>query len=319
MIECAPSGRALELQGKIRAGLGRLEAGFRGRHGPFVVSAQEGHGGFAGREGAADLYYTHFGLRGADVLEIDHGHELWSAAANFMGGIDRLPRDAVDCYCEAFSRVLLAEARNRPGGVQRGAGRASELEAVCWRELPGGGATSGGAEGAGSLYRAFLAAMTLELLGERPPAEDVNRFVLERRCKDGGFGDTCEAERGSLNPTAAAVVLLASVGKTGEAAGAGEFLAGLQRPDGGYAAHRDAPRADLMSTFTALVALDELDRLDRVQMGATARFARELEAPDGGFYGVPGDCEVDVEYTYYGLGVIGLLSYRARVTGSSAE
>lgn len=309
------SARALELQGRIRAGLGRLNVDFRRRHRRFVASARASGGGFAGRGGRPDRYYTHFGLRAADALELDRGHELWTAAADFMEGLGRPPGDVVDCYCEAFSRALLAQRDCCSANWES----LPEVAAVCRGEATGGEGSSEGTGEAGSLYRAFLAAMTLELLGERPSAEDVGRFVMERRCVDGGFSDTRGAERGSLNPTAAAVVLLCSVGKREQAAEAGGFLAGLQRPDGGFPAHSEAPSSDLMSTFTALVALEDVGRLDGAEMGAAARFARELEAGSGGFYGAPQDREVDVEYTYYGLGVVGLLSYRARVAGEDAE
>ncbi|MEF8788270.1 MAG: prenyltransferase/squalene oxidase repeat-containing protein [Planctomycetota bacterium] len=305
MTERASTDRALELQGKIREGLRRLPEKFRCRHRRFLVSAQAPDGGFAGRDGGTDLYYTHFSLRAADVLGLDGPEEFWTDAAGFVDGIDRPPADVVDCHCEAFSRALLAEK----GYHTRGKGRTSELAEVCRQRLPG---REQGNE-AGSLYRAFLAFMALQLLGGSPPAEEVSQFVLERRCGDGGYGDTPDADRGSLNPTAAAVLLLSGCGMTDEAAAAGEFLARLQRSDGGFPAHRDAPGSDLMSTFTALVALEEVGQLCRVELGDTARFARGLVAGNGGFFGAPADREVDVEYSYYGLGVMGLLSYCARV------
>lgn len=312
MTECSTTGRSMGLQRKLREGLGRLGQGFRCRHGRFAASAQASDGGFAGRDGGTDLYYTHFALRAADVLGLEGADEFWTAAAEFLNGVENPVPGVVECYCEAFSRAVLARMveTGRPTGQDEG--REALLEDVCRGELPGSGHPEG-------LYRVFLAYTALELLGCSPPAEAVARFVTGRRCADGGFGDTRDAERGSLNPTAAGVMLLCRCGREDDAAGAGEFLAGLQRDDGGFPAHPDAPASDLMSTFTALVALEELGAVDRVKLGAAARFARKLAADEGGFLGAPGDHEVDIEYTFYGLGVIGLLSYAVRAAGRNEE
>jgi geranylgeranyl transferase type-2 subunit beta len=72
-----------------------------------------------------------------------------------------------------------------------------------------------------------------------------------------------------------------------------------------------------MSTFTALTALDELGRLDRVRLADAARFAKGLQHEGGGFRGVRSDHEVDVEYSFYGLGVIGLLGHRAQLAAGT--
>ena len=300
------------LQRKVRKGLRRIGSGFLCRHRRFILSAQAPDGGFAGREGGADLYYTHFGLRAADVLGLDGADDVWTGAAGFFEGVDGPVRDVVECYCEAFGRAVLARVAHPPRPGAEAGDRTARLKDACRSELPGGGRPAG-------LYRVFLAYMALELLGERPPADAVARFVMDRRCADGGFGDTENAERGSLNPTAAGILLLCRCGSEDEAAGAGEFLAELQQEDGGFPAHPDAPASDLMSTFTALVALGKLGRLDRVRLGGAARFARGLAADDGGFLGAPGDKEVDVEYSFYGLGVIGLLSHVAGAAGKDTD
>ena len=46
------------------AGLARLPDEFRGRHIGFLTARQNADGGFSGREGGSDLYYTGFALRG---------------------------------------------------------------------------------------------------------------------------------------------------------------------------------------------------------------------------------------------------------------
>ena len=68
------------------------------------------------------------------------------------------------------------------------------------------------------------------------------------------------------------------------------------------------PLSDLLSTFTAAWTLHQLGALDRIDGGQVAAFARSLQRPEGGFHGGLWDGGCDVEYTFYGLGVLGLLS-----------
>ena len=77
---------------------------------------------------------------------------------------------------------------------------------------------------------------------------------------------------------------------------------------GGLRANARAPLADLLSTFTAAWTLDQLQALARIETAAALRYAEALALPDGGFRGGLWDGGTDVEYTFYGLGVVALLS-----------
>ena len=120
--------------------------------------------------------------------------------------------------------------------------------------------------------------------------------------------------RSGTNPTAAAVGLLQLVenevnGLTPEVReGVTNCLAEMVSPEGGLCADGRAPMADLLSTFTATWTLAELSGLERIDTRQVLRFARLLERPSGGFRGGLWDDGYDVEYTFYGLGVLGLLS-----------
>jgi geranylgeranyl transferase type-2 subunit beta len=119
--------------------------------------------------------------------------------------------------------------------------------------------------------------------------------------------------RGGTNPTAAAVGLLQIAeeempGAFDEArAGVIDFLAEMTSPEGGLRANGRAPLADLLSTFTAAWTLEQLGGLRRLDTEQVRQFAESLERPDGGFHGGLWDEGCDVEYTFYGLGVRGLL------------
>src|SRR5258708_39739744 len=56
------------LANPLTDGLARLPEEFRARHVAYLRAAQNPDGGFSGREGGSDLYYTGFGLRGLAVL-----------------------------------------------------------------------------------------------------------------------------------------------------------------------------------------------------------------------------------------------------------
>ena len=66
--------------------------------------------------------------------------------------------------------------------------------------------------------------------------------------------------------------------------------------------------ADLLSTFTGLFTLVELDEESRLQLDRLAYFISQLKAKDGGFCAAIWDTDTDVEYTFYGLGSLALLA-----------
>ena len=57
------------LTNRLMEGVARLPQETRQRHIGYLRSAQNADGGFSGREGGSDLYYTGFGLRGLAVLQ----------------------------------------------------------------------------------------------------------------------------------------------------------------------------------------------------------------------------------------------------------
>jgi geranylgeranyl transferase type-2 subunit beta len=142
----------------------------------------------------------------------------------------------------------------------------------------------------------------------------VVRFVASRRREDGGFVEIAPMRRGGTNPTAAAVGLLQLTGPEGAALldavreGVVDFLAEMGSPEGGLRANGRAPLGDLLSTFTASWTLDQLGALDRINGDEVRAFAEAAERADGGFHGGIWDDGWDVEYTFYGLGVLGLFS-----------
>ncbi len=296
---------------RLMEGVGRLPAEVRRRHARFLTARQNADGGFSGREGESDLYYTGFGLRGLAVLDA-LTPAIVERAAGYLRSCLTLQTSVVDFFSFLYATMLLKAgdgpdvlADCPPDWPER---VAATLES--FRTADGGYAKSpGGASG--STYHTFLVALCQQLLARPlPRPDDVRRFVESRRREDGGFVEIAPMRRSGTNPTAAAVGVLQTIAGP-EVDGKDQvvrFLAGMASPEGGLRANDRAPLADLLSTFTGCWTLDQLGALAAIPTPLALGFARSLELPTGGFRGGLWDDETDVEYTFYGLGAVALLS-----------
>lgn len=302
----------LRLTIELTEGLARLPEEVRARHVGYLTRKQNADGGWAGREGESDLYYTAFALRGLVVLDaldpatceracgflrqslsrqttvVDFFSFLYACALTALHGQDVL-RDSVPDWPDRVARML-ETLRTDDGGYRK--------------------TTS---SPAGSTYHTFLVGLCYQLLGQPlPDVEGAVRFILARRRDDGGFVEVAAQRRSGTNPTAAAVGLLQLAQEDVPALddeireGVADFLAEMPSPDGGLCANTRAPLADLLSTFTGTWTLRQINALDRVDVGEIRRYAGSLQLPDGGFRGGLWDDGDDVEYTFYGLGVLGI-------------
>ncbi|WP_075088199.1 prenyltransferase/squalene oxidase repeat-containing protein [Verrucomicrobium spinosum] len=77
---------------------------------------------------------------------------------------------------------------------------------------------------------------------------------------------------------------------------------------GGFLAVPGAPLPDLLSTATALHALESLQTNWQVLREPSLDFVDSLWNAEGGFHGHWADDDLDVEYTSYGLLALGHLS-----------
>jgi geranylgeranyl transferase type-2 subunit beta len=301
----------LQLTITLAEGLARQPAEVCERHAGWLRAGQNADGGWAGREGGSDLYYTAFALRGLAVLDA-LTPEIATAAAGFLRS--RLSGQAA--VVDFFSLLYAAALVQLAGGPDVFAGSPADwTERVAatletFRAPDGGYAKTPGGP-AGSTYHTFLVALTYELLGAPlPEPERVLAFLQSRRREDGGFVEIGPMKRSGTNPTAAAVgawEVLGGKPPADVASGVIDLLAGLVSPEGGLAANSRVPLGDLLSTFTGAWTLHRLGALDRLDRDEVLSYAASLEQPGGGFRGGLWDDRVDVEYTFYGLGVMGLL------------
>lgn len=291
----------------------RLPADCRELQAAFLEERQNPDGGFSGREGGSDLYYTGFGLRSLSMLGA-LTPEVAGKAAGYLK--DCLSRQAsvVDFFSLLYTCVLVQLA----GGPDVLAGSPSDWpERVAgmlesFRTPDGGYAKSAGSV-SGSTYHTFLVGLTYQLLGGTfPEPARVEEFTLSRRREDGGFVEIAPMRRSGTNPTAAAVGILQMLSEPGPSPlvqdAVAIFLAEMVSVEGGLRANGRAPLADLLSTFTGCWTLHQLGGLSRINTVAVLDYARSLELPQGGFRAGLWDDQTDVEYTFYGLGVLSLLA-----------
>ena len=296
---------------KLTQGLADLSEQHRSNHAKFLRSFQNPDGGFSGREGRSDLYYTGFALRGLAVLD-ELSLEMAENTAGFLKSSLLQSASIVDFYSLLFSCFLIQSAGGPDVLADSPADwpeRVSETLET-FRAGDGGYAKSTGAK-SGSTYHTFLVGLCYEMLGrEFPRKEEVIAFVETRRRDDGGYVELGPMRRSGTNPTAAAVGIVQLI--RGDQfdpalmAHVADFLAEMPSMEGGLCANTRIPVADLLSTFTGVWTLSQLQALNRIDMDAVLAYASSLEDDDGGFRGGIWDERSDVEYTFYGLGTLGM-------------
>jgi geranylgeranyl transferase type-2 subunit beta len=280
------------------------------RHAEFLRSCRQADGGFAGRAGGSDLYYSSFAIRALALLDqLDAA--LLEQTASYVRSVSE-PDRVVDTIGRLYiSAVLLASGGPdlMNAGETAFADRfAAQLER--FRACDGGYANEPAAS-VGSTYQTFLVALAYDLVGRTmPDADRVRRFVIGQRREDGGFVEFRPVKRGGTNPTAAAVATLTLLGamEAHLAQGVEDFLCSVRHESGAFAANTRVPATDLLSTFTAVLTAQDLGLDELVDRAGLETFLARLEDRAGGFYAGDWDDQTDVEFTFYGLGLLGLLA-----------
>ncbi len=298
-----------ELTVRLALGAAAMDPERRQPHAVWLRSQQQDDGGFGGREGESDPYYTAFALRALWVLgELDA--ETGAKAASFLRArltaresiIDLISLIFAAAICEmAVGEVVLRDDdtswRDNVGALM-----------ASLRTSDGGFAKT--PEGrAGSTYQTFLSVLCHELI-ELPIADrdGILSFLESQRHADGGYLEIRAAKRAGVNPTAAAIGTLKALGelRPDEHADTAAFLAEMQSDEGGMTANTRIPFADLLSSFTGMLTLADLDAASLVNLDAVNRYALSMQSPEGGFFGFALDQTADVEYSFYGIATLAL-------------
>ncbi len=296
---------------RLAEGAAKLPTEYRERSARFFKAAQQPDGGFAGRDGDSDLYYTGFATRGLAMLNDLEG-DVAVSVRGFLHQRMNSKAQVVDLLSLIYSGILL----ELTAGVdvfsecpdQWREGLAAELEAL--RRDDGGYAKA--AEGKkSSTYYTFLVLLCHQMIDiATPDPAAIVEFILSQHREDGGFVEIAPMRRSGTNPTAAAIGALKTLDQLSSdiATGVADFLAEMQTDEGGLRANTRIPVADLLSTFTGLLTLMDLNAEQLVDAAAVGKYAEALQDEDGGFHGADWDTGKDVEYTFYGLGTLALVS-----------
>lgn len=300
-----------ELTLRLAAAIAELPEDLRARHAKYQLSVQRDDGGFAGREGGSDLYYTSFALRSLAMLGELYGPPAERAAA-FLRSRLRGQESIVDFLSLIYSAALLQSAAGIDVFVDAEAGWRDAVAAALEKLRRNDGGYAKGPEGvASSTYHTFLVLLCQQLIGrEAQHPRQIVEFIRSQRCDEGGFREIRASKRAGTNPTAAAIGALRILGAMDEETRVEtiDFLAEMQMDDGGLRANTRIPIADLLSTFTGLLTLEDLGGAAEIDLAAVRRYAESLEVESGGFRGAEWDPAYDVEYTFYGLGTLALVS-----------
>jgi len=323
------------LRDDLRKGLIRHPEPARlARHARWLTQQQGPAGGFRNRRGREDLYYTAFAVRALSALEaLDE--ETAARTLGFLAQQAACPGAAFGnavhavSWWDAFTLCRETGVQDKSVDVEKSA-RHETTERLGRLRCDDGGWAKTETEVDGSVYHTFLAACALQRMGLSLAQEDADRllaFLATRAASGGGYLESRYSKTPGVNGTAAGIALgllakavrmklgaaavfslsaLPSFARRAlavDSASHAEFLRGMQNEEGGFRASPNAPFADLLSTYTALLSLELLGR----RLGDATRkalaFARSIEASEGGYLGFALERTPDCEYTFYGLGV----------------
>lgn len=295
---------------QLAQGIGRLPEETRELHTQYLLAAQQPDGGFRGREGESDLYYTSFALRGLAILGELYG-EPAQRASKFLAAQMQRRQSIVDFFSLFYGASLLQAAagidlfKDAPPDWRQNV--ATFLESLMRDD---GGFAKAPEGKLGSTYNTFLVMLVMELI-DHPFLHQakVDRFLESQLMEDGGWREIKVSKRAGTNPTAAAAATMKMLGgmESGIADLTIDFLLDMQTEEGGLRANTRIPIADLLSSFTGGLTLVDLQAFDELDFDSFRGFVNSLQLADGGFMAAAWDEAHDVEYTFYGLGCLALI------------
>ncbi len=264
----------------------------------FLQSQINQDGGFKGRDGRSDLYYTMFGAEAMKALGADVPRER---IAEYLAGFcDAESLDLVHLGC--LVRCMVDLGRSISDSF-----RNAVLQRVAAHRSADGGFSTAVRAACGSAYGCFFALGLYQDMKTDVPAPDALVKCIESlETRDGGYANEHSLPVGMTAATAAALSTLHYLDRRREE-DAVDWLIKQLRPDGGWPAAANAPLSDLLSTATALHTLGLLEMSLINIREQCLDFVESLWDGKGGFFGCAADRVADCEYTYYALLALGHL------------
>ncbi len=269
----------------------------------FVQAQLNADGGFAGRDGRSDIYYTAFAL---DVLAAGGADVPREATASFVrsiDGVDALDLVHIACLARCWERLAPVTGAMPANVCTAAAARLAQ------HRTPTGGFSTVAGSPTPSVTGTFLALLAHSDLGvELADATAAVNSLRALRTADGAYANDPGLAAGTVLATAGVQIVRHWLGLAPEPE-ITAWLARHHRPDGGFPASPASPVADLLSTATALFALRlPGGQLPREIVTGCTEFVDGMMEENGGFGGHWLDETPDCEYTYYALLVYGCLA-----------
>ncbi|MCH2178027.1 MAG: terpene cyclase/mutase family protein [Mariniblastus sp.] len=296
---------------RLATGISLLPEEVRSCHTHYLLESQSEDGGFRGRMGEeSDLYYTSFGLRGLSILGALYG-EPADRAAKFLSSQLGTHQTIVDFFSLFYAANLLKIS----AGIDIFAGsdpswRRQIGEFLARLKRPDGGYAKAPEGHAGSTYHTFLVMLVLQLI-DHPIAEpeSIISFLRGQQAEGGGWREIRASKRAGTNPSAAAFASLRMIDSVSDETRelTIDFLCEMQTDEGGLRANTRIPIADMLSSFTGGLTLQDMNAFGEIDVDLYQRFVNSLQLPGGGFLAAVWDEVHDVEYTFYGLGCMALI------------
>lgn len=265
----------------------------------FVDRCSHPDGGYRGRGSTSDLYYTVFAMKILLALNADLPVERIERYLLSFDSDQTLDLVHLSCLARCWA--------NLPGKEPPSETRKSILDRVLACRVDPTGFANRPGEQKSAIYSVFMALSALQDLGEPfPDREAIIEWMFSQDTADEGFVRNATETTGLTPVTAGALVLLKHL--DGEIPKESvQWLLGRHCPEGGFHAASLLPLPDLLSTATALHALDVLNvPIDSIRQPCL-QFIDTLWRGEGGFCGMTIDETLDCEYTFYGLLALGTL------------
>ena len=268
----------------------------------FITKQLNPDGGFKGRGGQSDLYYTVFGIESLLGLgDLIPKERITNYLLEFGDGCS-LDLVHLSCLARCWADISNTQDTQLASAIAR-----HIEEYLC----PDGAYNVSTGTMHGSAYGCFLAVGAYQDLNIRlQNAGAIADCIRLLRLPDGGYSNDTSIPIGSVPATAAALAVLHYLNEPVDNLSV-DWLLSQNHPKGGFAAIpllRDDAAPDLLSTATALHTLALVGISTSSIKQKCLDFVNSLWNPEGGFRGNRTDDTLDCEYTYYGLLALGHLS-----------
>jgi prenyltransferase beta subunit len=292
----------------------------------FISSCKHQNGGFIDKSGKQDIYYSVFGYTLSYVFqtEINYHNEK-----NYLNSIDQSKLDFV--HLVSFIQcVFLIETFNflnknpKIGKIFLGSGfisnqlkntinkKIAKEHVHLFKRIEDYRANDGGYNQNeinakhSTIYANYLVSIYLKDFGLELDQNKISNIHKNRINKNGGFVN----EFGSMSPVTtatSAALILQFISENSISKKSIEWLKNQQNKIGGFVAGEQLPLADLLSTSTAVLALNVTNNLNLINIQKCLQFIDLHWDKSGGFIGSISDSKPDIEYTFYALLGLGIL------------